>query len=565
MSTTASLATSAELLGQRGLIQPSIRPHLLTTPVNFGTQTSPCKATHVGFLRDLPPHLAFAFWGPGFKYNLYSLGYLQRQGGSYSSTKLPPNQQPRLRVFDDKGNLIDLSILSSSNLYPANPHIPPSSTQPSLAAAATTKTHALNPPSSLPRTHAAVEALHHLYHHASDSTLTAGIKSGSIQTDVTPHDIIAYRAVNGPCISCIEGKLRDRPHPPFTLPRGTHPGSDLYIDIHDLPEPSLGGSTTSIRCVDGLTTRLDVQGALKKTSREILIAILTIVTTAYNAFSHAVERIWTDSEAVFKSLRAALGLLGIELKLFTPLDHNRFFERYNQTLETLAASTRAGLPYILPPKYDLQLAADIATKLNALPNSRTGPDSCPYTLVTKLTPPTPKGTFGLVYMVDSSDQQRLLTAKHQGTGVKATDKAIPAIHMGHNTLWPSAPQFLLPNGCIVTRLPRSPPPSLSSPYTSNINPAAMPTSHTNPRHPHKHHRPPTHPQCHQLYTTLDNPIPSSRIVLYPKLSTSSCQSPRPTHPPTPQQTLCPPQTPPPPPTLLLPTTTYLPTPTHHIS
>ena len=270
-----------------------LHPHLLTTPVNFGTQTSPCKATHVGFLRDLPPHLAFAFWGPGFKYNLYSLGYLQRQGGSYSSTKLPPNQQPRLRVFDDKGNLIDHSILSSSNLYPANPHIPPSSTQPSLAAAATTKTQVLNPPSSLPRTHAAVEALHHLYHHASDSTLTAGIKSGSIQTDVTPHDIIAYRAANGPCISCIEGKLRDRPHPPFTLPRGTHPGSDLYIDIHDLPEPSLGGSTTSIRCVDGLTTRLDVQGALKKTSREILIAILTIVTTAYNAFSHAVERIWT--------------------------------------------------------------------------------------------------------------------------------------------------------------------------------------------------------------------------------------------------------------------------------
>ena len=110
-----------------------LHPHLLTTPVNFGTQTSPCKATHVGFLRDLPPHLAFAFWGPGFKYNLYSLGYLQRQGGSYSSTKLPPNQQPRLRVFDDKGNLIDLSILSSSNLYPANPHIPrPQPNPPSL-------------------------------------------------------------------------------------------------------------------------------------------------------------------------------------------------------------------------------------------------------------------------------------------------------------------------------------------------------------------------------------------------------------------------------------------------
>ena len=77
--------------------------------------------------------------------------------------------------------------------------------------------------------------------------------------------------------------------------------------------------------------------------------------------------------------------------------------------------TRAGLPYILPPKYDLQLAAGIANKLNALPNSRTGPDSCPYTIVTKLKPPTPKGTFGIVYMVDSSDSQHGFYLVHLST------------------------------------------------------------------------------------------------------------------------------------------------------
>lgn len=440
-----------------------LKPRKLTTPVDFGTQHSPCRATHVGFLPTLPPVFSLAFWGPGFKYNLYSLGYLLRRGGSYSTDPATFTHPPSLRIYDTHGRLIDHPTLSSSNLLPARPQHP----NPASLAAATPPLQPNKPqpppalqlphPPALSQKYADVEALHLLYNHASDSTLSSGIQSGLIPTKVTPQDITAYRKASGPCVSCIEGKLRDRPHPPYPNPRGTHPGSDLYIDIHDLPAPSPGGSTTSIRCVDGFTSKLDIQGAIKKTSREILLAILTIVATAYNAFNHTVDRIWTDSEPVFKSLRASLGLFGIALQLFTPLDHNRFFERYNQTLETWAASTRASLAYILPPQYDLQLAADIATKLNALPNHRTGPHSCPYTLVTRLNPPTPKGTFGLIYMVDSSDQQRTITAQHLGLGVKATDKAIPAIHMGHNTLWPSAPQFLLPTGRIVTRVPRSPP------------------------------------------------------------------------------------------------------------
>ena len=534
-----------------------LHPHTLITPVNFGTQNAPCRATHVGFLRDLPPRFAFAFWGPEFQYNLYSLGYLQRRGGSYSTDPQAPTALLKVSIYDNRGALLDNPTLTPSNLLPAHPRRLPASP---IAAAATAL------PAPRPRaTHAAVEALHRLYHHASDSTLAAGINAGSILTDVTPDDIVAYRAATGPCIHCIEGKLRDRPHPPTHLPRGTHPGSDLYIDIHDLPAPSPGGSTTSIRCVDGFTTKLDVQGARTKASRDILLAILTIVATVYNAYAHTVERVWTDSEPVFKSLRATLGLFGIELKLFTPLDHNRFFERYNQTLETWAASTRASLPYVLPPQYDLQLAADIATKLNALPNKRTGPTTCPYTLVTKQLPPTPKGTFGLIYMVTSSDQQRTLSAQQQGIGFKATDKAVPATHMGHNTLWPSAPQFLLPNGRIVTRVPRSPPlpllptsfPAKPTSYvpTWPLEPPAPPPSSTPPQAQDAPIVPPTrHTPLLRPNSLLQRcPLPSALDILLPVPKKSAAVTAPLDFPPPPPSAAEPPSAPQAPPAAEAPT------------
>ena len=517
MSPAPSFWDNAASYHLAAFLSSLLHPHLLTTPINFGTQHSPCRATHVGFLRNLPPHLALAFWGPGFKYNLYSLGYLQRRGGSYSSDPPTPTNLHRLTVKDHLGNVIDHSTLTTSNLHPANPHPPrlphpiaaatpalrtalppvlpppaaavqPSAQQPPAAAvqlpaqqppAAAVQPPVQQPPAAavqpphpppplphLPHPPApsaaaqkrfqAVADLHAAYAHPSDATLKAAITSGSIKTDVTPKDVDAYRAANGPCIPCLAGKLRDRPHPASPHSRGTHPGSDLYIDIHDLPKKSAGDSTTSIRCVCGFSSKLDIQGAKTKTSRDILLAILTVVAISYNAFLHTVSRVWTDSEAVFKSLRPALGIFGIELKLFTPLEHNRFFERYNLTLVTRSLAVRAGLPFLLPPKYDLQLDSDIATKHNALPNTRTGPDTCPYTIVTKQQPPPARGAFGDMNLINYSDEQRDTIGANTGRDRKSVPPGGIAMNVGLNTLWPYAPQFLLPNGKIVCREPRSP-------------------------------------------------------------------------------------------------------------
>lgn len=422
--------------------------HTLTQPINFGTQANPISATHVGVDPNLPPAVATTFWGPGFKHSLLSLGYLQRKGGSYATDALRPRTHVLIRAPD--GTIIDTPKLSESNLLPANTNRSRTAFNRTPALAQLTSTITAAAAARLD----AAEALHLKYNHPSDEILAAAIANKSITTSVTAADIRTNRIARGPCPHCIVGKLRDLPHPASTHPRATKPGQRLFIDIHDLPAPSAGGSTTSIRCVDGFSTRFDVIGSRTKTTRDIFTAILTIIATAYNAFGHIVEVIYTDSEAVFASLQALLGAVGIQLLLANPSDHNRYFERHNQTISNRALATTSALPYHLPPKYELQLTAATAFTFNSLPNSSTG-GLTPWQLVTRQPPPTPLSAFGCVHYVTHSTQQRLLLASKTKTPLKSTDKAIIGVNMGKNPLWPSSDQFLLANGIIVSRKPRS--------------------------------------------------------------------------------------------------------------
>ena len=370
----------------------------LTKPVDFGTQNKPVFATHIGFCILLPQEYSAAFWGPSFTYTILSLGYLQRKGWNYRTSG------DQLIITDPSGNVIDTPTLTQSNMLPVTRPISHLSS------------HCLATPTTQPSAAFiskldAAEALHHQFNHPSDDVLAAAITNGSITTTVTPADILNNRKHRGPCLACSNGKLRDTPHPPSPYPPSPRPGHTLVLDINEIKDKSVGGNAVSIHCVDTYSTRYDVAGSATKTTRDVFMAIVTIVATAYNAFRHLVEIIYTDSEAVFRALQALLGSIGIQLLLANPIDHNRFFERYKQTLGMRFYSTLASLPYHLPPAYYLQLAADTAFKHNCLPNSKTG-NSCPWTIVTGKTPPRPKGTFGGVYMITSSIQQRTYLAKN---------------------------------------------------------------------------------------------------------------------------------------------------------
>ena len=409
--------------------------------MDFGTQDQPTYATHIGICQLLPSEYAVAFWGPSFQYTILSLGYLHRHGWNYRTSGT------RLIITDPSGNVIDTPTLSKSNMLPVTR---PISQLSSLCLATPSTQLSAAFISKLD----AAEALHHQFNHPSDQVLAAAITNGSISTTVTPKDILNNRKHRGPCMSCSMGKLRDSPHPPSPYPPSPRPGHTLVLDINEIKDKSVGGNSVSIHCVDTYSTRYDVLGSPTKTIRDVFMAIVNIVATGYNAFRRLVEIIYTDSEAVFRALQALLGSIGIQLLLANPIDHNRFFERYKQTLGMRFYSTLASLPYHLPPAYYLQLAADTAYKHNCLPNSKTG-NSCPWTIVTGKTPFRPKGIFGGVYMITSSIQQRTYLAKKLKLPTKSIPKACEGVNLGKNPLWPSADQFVILNKEIVSRVPRS--------------------------------------------------------------------------------------------------------------
>ena len=424
--------------------------------INFGTQFLPTVATHCGFNPSsiLPYELSFSFWGPTFKYNLLSLGYLQKCGCTYATD---PNHL-RVNIYAPDGSLIDSPMLSRSFMLPISPAGPArASTRAVPAPPATVRPR---PPSSLISLRAAdklnaAELLHHQYGHPSDGVLRRAIINGSIETTVTAADITANRALRGPCPGCAAGKTKAPSHPTTTYPKPPYPGHTLSMDLHDLDATAAGGATTSVRCIDLSTGFISVAGALTKSKADVLYAIAFIVSTAYNAFGVDVKRIWTDSDPSFKTLQPELALLGIELKLYTPEVHARHFERYTQTIEMRANATLLSLPYVLPKQYYLHLTASTAAATNALPNSRC-PTSCPYTTVTGQPSPTPKAIFGGVYYVATSPGQRVTAGLARGTPPKNVDRAVPAVCLGRDPVDMSAQLFLLPNKKIVPRVPIGP-------------------------------------------------------------------------------------------------------------
>ena len=428
----------------------------LEHPIPFGGHSSTSLATHIGLLPSLPRHLACAFWGPNFLVTLLSLGYIQRQGGHYGPDPLRPHTHTIIRASPN-GRILDIVALDEANLLPVSftthddhyqalvahtPSAPPSNPPLPLSAATAARLNA-------------AEALHFTYCHPSDDYLISAISSGSITTSVTASDIRLNRSHRGPCIHCLAGKLREPPHPPSTSPPPTRIGQELTLDIHDLADKSIGGSTTSIRCVDVLTSKFDIVGSKTKTARDILKAILTIVVLGYNAYGHRVDRIYTDSEPVLKALRTRLAIFGIILALAPPLDHARRFERHNQTLTTRCRATLSALPYVLPARLLLQLDAHTAHTINCIPNKQSSPIS-PLEAVTTTKPPAIHGLFGSVYMVASSIDQRTLLGSQLGLPPKSVDKGVLAVCMGYHPLWPTVPLMLLGNGTIVARRIRSP-------------------------------------------------------------------------------------------------------------
>ena len=95
----------------------------------------------------------------------------------------------------------------------------------------------------------------------------------------------------------------------------------------------------------------------------------------YNAYGHRVVQMVADSEPALLPVVPMLAMLGILLTFCPPGQHAQRVERSIGYLDCRTAAVLAGLPFYLPPTYDLYADAWAADCANANPNSRSRPST----------------------------------------------------------------------------------------------------------------------------------------------------------------------------------------------
>jgi len=229
--------------------------------------------------------------------------------------------------------------------------------------------------------------------HPSDQALINTFDNGSFtHLDLTSEDFRNARALFGPCLACLEGKIKAPSSKPSTTPPASAIGEHLHVDLLPLTTVSLGGNSYLLIAVDEKTGYITTAPLKSKNSKSIYDGLLNIIHF-FNSHGHKVRRITSDDERNFKATQDMLAKYGI-LYDSTPADLlEKRCERYIQTVKAPKRSVLANLSYELPLKLEGEAYTYVINLINMTPNTVTGHIS-PYQLVTGERARVPSYYFG---------------------------------------------------------------------------------------------------------------------------------------------------------------------------
>ena len=462
----------------------------LSDPFHLGGIGAGVQVTHRGFLCFLPRHLGLCYYAADASATLISLGFLQSQGGSYSTVG-----RNQLRVLDRDGSVLDIGTMESNRLTTVSPSLlaatSPCSIPRVVPAALLSPTVCF--PCSLtsselrsvlacpsqdaylacvpqpPLTASAFLNVHinkeqrarcdrvqqlHMLSHVHDDVLCQALDSGTYSwANVTSADVRLNRRLRGPCVQCIQGKMEDKPHPPSDAPPADCV-SRLFIDTQQLTSPSPAGNLCYIDSVEEFSGDQQVTPVRSLSSVHIFESLMSLIYARYNAHGHRITHIVSDSLPAMEPVIPMLGAMGIVLTLTPPGQHAHRVERYVGVNAGRRRALLAGLPYDLPAKYSLHARQWVAEVSNGLPNSRSTP-SCADIIVTghRRLPhyKIPDLCFGHVCLVSQFQEKRRDEAHKHAMLVKDVCRAELAVCLGYSRTSPGHFDFLLDNGKIVPR------------------------------------------------------------------------------------------------------------------
>jgi hypothetical protein len=162
----------------------------------------------------------------------------------------------------------------------------------------------------------------------------------------------------------------------------------------------------------------------------------------------------SDAEPALEPVIKMLAMMGIIMTLAPPGHHAQRMEIHTQHLDGRKRALLAGLPYHLPPLFDINLDAWIGDSANSYPNSRSRPSTADIIIVGQRRRPHykhPEIGFGYVCLVSMFSGKRAQYAKVLGTQIQQAPKSELGVCLGYSREVADTFLFLLSNGEIVPR------------------------------------------------------------------------------------------------------------------
>jgi hypothetical protein len=200
-----------------------------------------------------------------------------------------------------------------------------------------------------------------------------------LDTPLTAKDVRVSARINGPCNSCAAGKFMSAPSRPSTSTPSSSPGQLLHADIAFFQEgPSLNRPYLVV--VDDFSGFCFCRKLQSKSAAVVADAVEAVISE-FKAWGHPVAVLRTDFESVFRSLKTRVNALGTQLQHAAPGAHEKRVEIQVRYLRNRFEVIKASLPFNIPTTLYGLLLCDLASSINALPNSNM-PSMSPVALVT---------------------------------------------------------------------------------------------------------------------------------------------------------------------------------------
>ena len=218
--------------------------------------------------------------------------------------------------------------------------------------------------------------------------------------NLTRADLANAYKLFGPFPACMEEKFKLEPEPEPDNVSVPDIGHTLCTDVFFHKVPTLGGNTIVIVAIDQKSGAILHATVKRKTAECVEEGIMRIVG-AMNKYGHKVMRIVFDDEAVFVAMEERLAKRNLECTYTPAGKHNKRVERAIQELKSKMRCIKASLPYALPALLNGELMVAAMTAMNATPNTRSGPSTTPYELITHRKPLLKPHVFGQVGLCES--------------------------------------------------------------------------------------------------------------------------------------------------------------------